>query len=52
MEDLKRHCDDVTLAARHICRYCMPYENDMPLYICRGPRFTPAELWKRDKNFN
>ena len=51
-EDHRRSCDDVTLAAVHTCRYCMPYENDMPIYVCRGLRVTPAEIWKRDRNFN
>jgi hypothetical protein len=52
MEDLRKNCDEVTLAAVHACRYCMPYENEMPIYVCRGLRVTPAELWKRDKHFS
>jgi len=51
-EDYRKSCDEVTLAAVHTCRYCMPYENDMPIYVCRGLRVTPAEIWKRDKNFS
>jgi 4-amino-4-deoxy-L-arabinose transferase-like glycosyltransferase len=51
-EELKRHADEVTLAAVHRCRYCMPYENDMPIFVLRGLRFTLADLWKRDKNFS
>jgi 4-amino-4-deoxy-L-arabinose transferase-like glycosyltransferase len=51
-EEIKQACNEVTLAAVHHCRYCMPYENDMPIYVCRGLRVTPAELWRRDKNFS
>lgn len=51
-EDHRKSCDEVVLAATHTCRYSMPYENDMPIYICRGIRVTPAELWKREKNFD
>jgi hypothetical protein len=51
-EDHRKSCDEVTLASVHTCRYCMPYENDMPIYVCRGLRVSPAEIWKREKNFD
>jgi len=51
-EDHRKSCDDVTLAAVHTCRYCMPYENNAPIYICRGLRITPAEIWANDKSFH
>jgi len=51
-EDHKKSCDEVVRAAIHTCRYCMPYENDMPIYICRGLRVPLAEIWKREKNFS
>ena len=50
-EDHKESCDEVTLAAVHTCRYCMPYENNAPIYVCRGLRITPAEIWESDKSF-
>lgn len=50
-EDHRRSCDEVTLAAVHTCRYCMPYENNAPIYICRGLRVTPADIWKGEKIF-
>ena len=49
-EDHRESCDDVTLAAVHTCRYCMPYENNMPIFICRGLRISPADLWKAEKH--
>ena len=52
LDEFKKGCEEATLAATHTCRYCMPYENDIPIYVCRGCRVTPAELWKRDKNFS
>ena len=52
IEDHRKSCDQVTLAAVHTCRYCMPYENDMPIYVCRGLRVSPAEIWQREKNFD
>jgi hypothetical protein len=51
-EDHKKSCDDVTLAAVHTCRYCMPYENNMAIYVCRGLRITPAEIWESHKTFD
>jgi 4-amino-4-deoxy-L-arabinose transferase-like glycosyltransferase len=51
-EDHRKSCDEVTLAAVHTCRYCMPYENNMPIYVCRGPRVSPAEIWKNERSFN
>jgi hypothetical protein len=50
-EDHRQACDEVVLAAVHTCRYCIPYENNMPLFVCRGVRVTPAELWAREKDF-
>jgi hypothetical protein len=51
-EDHRKHCDEVTLAATHTCRYCMPYENNKAIYVCRGVRVTPAEIWAAEKNFD
>jgi hypothetical protein len=45
-------CDDVRLATVHTCRYCMPYENDMPIYVCLGLHVPPAEIWRLEKSFN
>jgi len=51
-EDHKKSCAEVTLAAIHTCRYCMPYENNMRIFVCRGLRVPLAEVWKRDKGFS
>ncbi len=50
-EDHRQSCNEVTLAAVHTCRYCMPYENNMPIYICRDLRISLAEIWKAEKHF-
>jgi len=50
-EDYKKVCDEVTLAAVHTCRYCMPYENDVPIFICRGLRIPMGMIWKERKAF-
>jgi len=51
-EDHRKSCDEVTLAAVHTCRYCMPYENNIPIFVCRGLRVSPADIWKSQKSFN
>ena len=51
-EDNRRACAELTLSAVHACRRCMPYENDMPIYICRGLRVPLIEIWKMEKNFS
>jgi hypothetical protein len=33
------------------CRYCMPYENELPVHVARGLRAPLAELWERLKRF-
>jgi hypothetical protein len=33
------------------CRYCMPYENQKPIYLCKGLKVPLAEIWPRLKNF-
>lgn len=37
--------DQVTLAGRTRCTHCMPHENDLPIYLCRGWKTPPAQLW-------
>jgi hypothetical protein len=50
-EEHRESCDEVTLGTVHTCRYCMPYENNMPIFICRGRHVSFADLWKSEKNF-
>jgi hypothetical protein len=34
------------------CNYCMPYENNTEIYICRGPKYAIKEIWPRLKHFD
>ncbi|MGE5343640.1 MAG: ArnT family glycosyltransferase [Candidatus Omnitrophota bacterium] len=34
------------------CPYSMPYENNKPIYICRGLKRPLAEIWPTTKNFD
>jgi hypothetical protein len=42
----------VTRAAAFTSRYVMPYEDDMPIMVCRGIKKPLAELWPGIKNYN
>ena len=32
--------------------YAMPYEQDLPIFVCRGLRMPVADLWPRTKHYN
>jgi hypothetical protein len=49
--DLTRFFDSVEHAGTFKHPLAMPYENDRPVFLCRGLKVTLAELWRRDKNF-
>jgi len=39
-------------AGRTDCEYCMPYENNQPIFICRGLKSLIKDFWPKVKNFN
>lgn len=43
--------EEVDLAARTACTDCMPYEDDLPIWVCRRLRMPVAELWPRIRHF-
>lgn len=43
--------EDVTLARTFRCRFCMPYEDDKPIWIARRLRRPWAELWPTLKHY-
>ena len=50
-EDLLQYFDEVFEAGRTDCGYCMPYENDQPIFICRGIKGPISEFWLKVKSF-
>ena len=34
------------------CRYCMPYENNLPVYVGRKKKIAIKELWPRLKHYD
>jgi hypothetical protein len=51
-EDHERSFDEVIIADRTGCKYCMPYENNKAIHLCRGFKRTLEEAWPRVKHFN
>lgn len=52
IENHARNFDSVELAAESHCRYCMPYENNLPIFIARKLKRPVREIWPLTKNFS
>jgi hypothetical protein len=42
----------VVLADTTSCRYCMPYENGAPIFLCKGLRQLLAEIWPEVRHYD
>jgi hypothetical protein len=51
-EGLRRLFDRVERAATIDCRYCMPYEDDKPVWIARGIRRPLSQVWPDLKHYD
>ncbi len=51
-ENHRQLFDRVEVAGMHRSRYAMPYENDLPIFICRGLKLPLDEVWPRTKNYS
>lgn len=50
-EDLRKYFASVEEAARVHCGDCMPYEDDSPIFVCRGIVKPLPEVWAVTKNW-
>ena len=51
-ERLAELFEEVELGATFDCRDCMPYEDNLPIWIARRPRADLAALWPRIRHFD
>ncbi len=51
-ESYLSYFEEVDQAAIVRCRYCMPYENNLPVFICRNLKRPLEEIWSSRKSFN
>lgn len=50
-DDLLSVFDEVIEGAIIDCDYCMPYEDSLPIFICRKMKIPLRELWPRLRHF-
>jgi 4-amino-4-deoxy-L-arabinose transferase-like glycosyltransferase len=50
--DLATGFGDITQAATVSCDYCMPYENDDPVFVARQPKLPIKDIWPRVRHFD
>ena len=51
-EALEEHAGSVELAGRSDCDYCMPYEDDLPIWLVRDPDVELARAWPELKHYD
>jgi hypothetical protein len=51
-EDYREVFGEVRQAGTIVHEYAMPYESNLPIWVCRAPKFTIQEIWPRVKHFN
>jgi hypothetical protein len=51
-ETLRLLFKEVEKSAIFTCTYCMPYENNTPIYICKKPIEDIKKIWPRIKNYD
>lgn len=52
LKDKQGKFDAVEVAGTVSCQYCMPYEDSLSIYICRGLRGSLVDRWISVKNYN
>ena len=51
-EAVSPYFEEVVHAATHTCQYCMPYENNRPIFICRNMKGTIQEIWPELRHYD
>jgi hypothetical protein len=52
LERLKNLYKEVKHADTFTCDYCMPYENNMEIFLCKEPKVSIKETWPRLKHYD
>ncbi|MDQ3588794.1 MAG: glycosyltransferase family 39 protein [Actinomycetota bacterium] len=50
--DLETAFQDVEQKDTVRCEYCMPDEDNLPVYVCRDPKVSLREVWPQVKHFD
>ncbi len=52
MDDLQEVFESVERAGTSSCDHCMPYEDDLPIFICRRAKRPLGQLWPKTKHYS
>ena len=52
VEDHRRGFEEVEYVAHSQSKYAMPYENNLPIFVCRRLKKPIEEVWPRTKNYS
>jgi hypothetical protein len=50
--DLQKSYRQVALATTLTCSYCMPEEDNVPIYIAQQPKYSSEQVWPSVKHYN
>jgi len=51
LEDHKPNFESVVLAGKSDCEFCMPYEDNVNIFLCRGINEPLKEIWPEEKHY-
>jgi hypothetical protein len=51
LKDKQEHFESVEVAGMSTCDYCMPYENNLTIYVCRNLKKPLKGIWADLKNY-
>jgi 4-amino-4-deoxy-L-arabinose transferase-like glycosyltransferase len=51
-EDHVNDFESVILAGVSTCNYCMPYENDINIFLCKGLKYPLQQVWPAEKHYD
>jgi len=52
LEDIQEVFEKVEVVGTVTCPYCMPYENNLRIYVCRNLKVPLKELWAQLRHFD
>jgi hypothetical protein len=52
VDDYSDAFSDIRLAGTHTAPFVMPYEDNIPIYVCRKPRLRIKEVWHTTKHYD
>lgn len=52
LEDKQEIFESVEIKGIVSCRYCMPYENNLRIYLCRNLKYVLKEFWPTLKHYD